>query len=183
MKKINLELFVKWQFPAVLLLIVYAATVSTVSLINSPKLGYVDSGILLNSYERIVSAREEINKQSIDWQTNIKTLEGELNVLNIEFLNNSDGWNKKTREVKQEDFAKKQNELAKYSQAIKLKTAELEQKLMLPVFNHLNNRLKNFGEEKGYDIIFGTVSGGSILYSRQVNDLTDEFLRFISEKE
>jgi hypothetical protein len=40
--------------------------------------------------------------------------------------------------------------------------------------------MKSFGKERGYDIIFGTVSGGNILYGEDAVNITNEFLKYIN---
>lgn len=173
----------KWIISLIVIIAIYAAVISTINLIISPKIGYVNSNTLLVKYKGAIEAREKIKEQTEEWQKNIRTLEIELSQLNQKILNKSDEWDKKTRKLKQEAFAKKQNELLRYSRSVNEKAAKLEQELMQPVFDTLNAYMKDFGKEHGYDMIFGTVAGGNILFAQQAYDLTDEILSYISAKE
>ena len=186
MKNSNLEKRAGFGKSAILMVIaiaIYAAVMATISFMKLPKLGYVDSSVLLQKYPRAIEARENIKKKTEEWQKNVRTLETELSQLNQEILNKSADWNSTTRKLKQEAFAKKQNELIRYSRTVNEKAAKLEQELMLPVFNELNAYMKDFGKEHGFAMIFGTVAGGNILYAKQAIDLTEEILAYVSEKE
>ncbi|MGH7596454.1 MAG: OmpH family outer membrane protein [bacterium] len=173
---------IKWLVLLVSILTVYAASLATISVFNSPRLGYVNSSTLLEKYPPAISAREKIKKQTEEWQQNLKALELELGQLNQDLIENNQEWDKATRKSKQEDFAKRQKEFLRYNHVVKEKAAKLEQELMQPVLDELNHCMKEFGDEHGYDLIFGTVTGGNILYAQRAVDLTDQILTYISKK-
>lgn len=173
----------KWVIAVVAMVAIYAALMATISFIRSPKIGYVNSSVLLEKYKGAIEARAKIKKQTGEWQEKIRTLEAELSQLNQEIITRNDEWDGETRKLKQETFVKKQNELVRYSRAVSEKAAKLEQESMEPVFNTLNTYMSDFGKTKGYDVIFGTVAGGNILFARESTDLTEEFLAYVSDKE
>ncbi|MBL1214651.1 MAG: OmpH family outer membrane protein [Ignavibacteriae bacterium] len=175
MSKISLE---KSGLYLVALVIIYAAIVGTLNFINAPKVGYIDSSILMEKFPSAITARAELNTKAEEWQANTKTLEDELNMMNKEILEESPKWNKKTMAAKQDEFKKKQMEYARYSKAIQKKAAELENELFQPVFTELNNKIKEFGDNQGYEIIFGTLTGGNILFAEEGSNLTDDFLSY-----
>lgn len=173
---------IMWLVLLVAVLTVYAASLATISVLNSPQLGYVNSSALLEKYPAAIAAREKIKKQTEEWHQNIKTLELELGQLNQDLIENNQEWDKATRKSKQENFAERQKEFLRYNHVAKEKAAKLEQELMQPVLDELNRRMNAFGDEHGYDIIFGTVNGGSILYAQRAVDLTDQILAYASQK-
>jgi outer membrane protein len=161
-------------------LVLYAAVISTLNFIGTPKVGYIDSSKLMEKYPPAITAREEFNKKSLAWKENTKTLEDELVKLNQELLENSGKWNKNIIDEKQEKIKQKQMEYSRYGKAINDKAAELEKELFEPVYTELNNKINEFGSNKGYEIIFGTLAGGNILYANNATDLTEEFLSYAS---
>ena len=90
---------------------------------------------------------------------------------------------KKALVQKQEVFKKKQIDYARYSKAINEKAMKLEQEIFQPVYDKLNLAIKEFGNEKGYSIILGTMDGGNILYAENSSNITNNFLEYASEKE
>lgn len=167
-------------YAIVILLILYASIISTLNFLNSSKVGYIDSSILMEKYPPAITAREEFQRKSLTWKENVKTLESELMQMNKELIESSNHFSKKDIQEKQEAIKKKQNDYANYSKAINEKAVELEKELFEHVFTELNNRINDFGKENGYEIIFGTLTGGNILYGSNNNDLTEEFLSYAS---
>ncbi len=177
------SLFTKWILLLLAIFSGYAAVLGTISFFDIPKIGYVDSSILLEKYQGAIDAREKIKKQTDEWQDNINTLESELGKLNKEIVEENNAWNKEMRKLKQEAFLKKQNELVRYSRAVNDKAVKLERELTGPVFNTINAYISDFGKIYGYDMIFGTVAGGNILYAKEPVNLTNEFLAYMNGKE
>ncbi len=173
----------KWILIPFFIVSIYAATIATISFINKPKIGYVDSSILLEKYHGAIEAREKLKKQTDEWQNNIKTLDLELGKLNKEIIQENDEWDDETRKLKQKVFSKKQSELVRYSRAINDKAAKLEQELMAPVFVTVNTYISDFGKMNNYDMVFGTVAGGNILYAKEPTNLTNDFLAYIKDRE
>lgn len=50
------------------------------------------------------------------------------------------------------------------------------------IFTRLNEYAKEYGEEEGYDYLFGTSGQGSIMYAQQKHDITKEVIKYINEK-
>jgi outer membrane protein len=161
------------------LLIIYAATLTTITFLKTPKIGYIESSVMMEKYQGAQKAREEMNTKSEEWKKNIQTLETELNQLNQEMVKDAGRWSRATLAQKQEKMQQKQQEYGRYSRAINEKAQQLEKELFTPVYNELNAKLTDFGKAKGYDIIFGTISGGNILYGDTAADVTEKFLEYI----
>ena len=50
------------------------------------------------------------------------------------------------------------------------------------IFIRLNEYAKEYGEEEGYDYLFGTSGQGSIMYAQPKHDITKEVIKYINEK-
>ena len=181
-KSANELTFQKWLLYLIAVVTVYAAIIATFSISHSPKIGYVDSNILLEKYSGAVAARERLTGESVKWQGNIKTLETELTALNQSIIEENDKWDVKTRKTKKDELQKKQQAYLQYKQAVTQKATKLEQELMQNVLVELNGYMADFGKETGHEMIFGTLAGGNILYAQQATDLTTEFLGYIDTK-
>lgn len=158
---------------------VYAAIIGTINVFSAKKIGYIDSVVLLNKYQGAVEAREELKKEVDKYVANQKTLEAELMELNKKIMEKGNSWSKSKLQKERKKFAEKQAEFARYSRSTNEKAKLKEKELFDVVYTELNVKLKLFSESEGYDILFGTVSGGNILYGTEKSNLTEEFLKFI----
>ena len=160
-------------------LAISALSLSVIQFFSSPKVAFVESNVLLAEYSESKQAREEINQRIQEWQANINTLNGELETLNTELVEQAEGWSTSKREEHLARMQQKQQELARYSSAVSQKATELETELMEPVYTSINNRIKAFGKERGYQIVFGTVQGGNILYGEDAINVTWDFINYL----
>lgn len=182
MKRISRNQLEKWGIGITTVVVIYAAVIATLNFLNTPRIGYVNSAILLEKYPGAIAARDSLNAQLEKWNRNVKTLEEELNALNREMIARADKWDTKTLKEKKKALEKKQQDYLRYSRAVQEKAVKLEQELMQPVYDEINAYMKDFGKTYGYDMIFGTLAGGNILYAREAVDLTDDFLTYIQQK-
>ncbi len=133
----------------------------------------------MERYAGAVQARERLQARSGEWGENVRTLQVELATLNQDIVEGSESLSASALDAKRDSIATKERELARYARAVRDKGTQLEQELMEPVYAELNARIKDFGRERGYDIIWGTVAGGNILYAREGEDLTEALLEFL----
>lgn len=161
-----------------MILAIIAIVILILSYLNSPKVVYIDSAVLMDKYLGAIEAKEKIDLEQEEWKNNILTLETELNQLNSDFIENGKNWSASTVEKKQQELEKKQQDYFRYRQAIEEKVAKRENEIMQPIFDQLNSDIKTYGKKKRYDIILGTISGGNILYSKQKLDITEDFLAY-----
>lgn len=160
-----------------------AATVALIFSIyqfnGSSKIAYVESNVLIAEYSESKEARGELDTKIKEWQANINTLNGELEALNTELVEKAEGWDTQKREAHVAKMQQKQQELGRYNAAVNKKASELETELMEPVYASINSRMKAFGKEKGYKIVFGTVQGGNILYGDEAINVTWDFINYL----
>ncbi|MCK6602774.1 MAG: OmpH family outer membrane protein [Bacteroidetes bacterium] len=149
---------------------------------TAQKVAYIDSSQLIEQSKPAIAAREKFTKESDEWKKNVKTLEDALTKMNQEIMTDNNKWSAPVRKQKLAEFDNKQKEYNRYTRAIQEKAAKREKELMQPVFDALNVYVKDFGKEHGYKIIFGTVSGGNILYGAEGADITAEFIEFVNSK-
>jgi outer membrane protein len=135
------------------------------SLMRQPDLGYIDSARLMQDYPGAQAAREKIQDRQRQWQANVQTLDAEAKALTQRLVQEGAGLTPARQAALRDTVNAKQRQLARYQRAVQQRAAELERELMQPVFDELNAEIKRYGEQAGYDLIFGTVAGGNILYA------------------
>jgi Skp family chaperone for outer membrane proteins len=50
------------------------------------------------------------------------------------------------------------------------------------IWKVINESVHEFGEREGYDLIFGAVGSGSLMYANKSQDITDEVIQFVNER-
>ena len=168
-------------FSAILLLIIISIGISIYSVYRSPRIAYVRSQDLVYKYLGMKEAQSIfVNKKQI-WKGNIDTLNfnyqkslGEFNVL-ISKLS------KEERSISQEKLWRQKNELLRYSEATEQKAKLEDEKMTQGVLNQINGFIEEYGKENGYDIILGTTLSGSLLYSKQEMDITEQVLNRLNQ--
>ena len=150
---------------------------------TSTNVAFVESNILLAEYSESKQAQEELAAKIEEWSGNVSTLQQELEALNNTLIEQAEGWSTSQREAHLQQMQAKQQELGRYSNAVNQQAAELEAELMEPVYATINNRIKAFGAQEGYSIVFGTVQGGNILYGTEAVNVTWDFIRYLEGDE
>lgn len=162
--------------------VLWVTVISTLSFTRHAKIGYVHSAEMLEKYPAAIAAREKLEKQVAQWQENINVLEEEINRLREKLKQQSADFSPAQMAVKNDTLRMKQENYLRYRQAVQDKKTQLDETLMTPVLAEINGHLNDFGEEHGYKIIFGTLSGGNILFAQDAVNLTDEFLAYVNNK-
>lgn len=156
-----------------------ALLVAGVTWMNQPDVGYVDSSRLMQEYQGAIDARKKIQDRQKQWQQNVGILQQEASGLEKALLNGQVA--QSNVQAVRDTLRKKRQQLARYQQAVQKKSQEMQQEVMEPVFSTLNAEITDFGEERGFDIILGTLNGGNILYADDATDLTDELLAYLDD--
>ncbi len=165
---------------SILSLLVALAAI-TLTLRNTPKIGYAETPILLSEFTEGIKARKEYEKLEKEWNANIKMLNDSL-MSTMNFMKqNFEKLSKKDKEKYKILFEKRNDDYGRYTQAIKKKAQEEEQRLMAPVISKLNSYLKIWGSQNGYDMVFGTMSGGNVLQANEASNLTATILKDLNE--
>lgn len=149
---------------------------------NNRKIVYVETGILMEQYEGMKSARVQIEAKQKElsagvdslinlFQEDIKTYERERSKMSA-----------KERELKEELLRVRQQQVNNYHQAMQKKAAEEEQRLTQTQINRINDFVKLYGEKHGYEYILGATGTGNMLYARDVLNITNEVIEAINEQ-
>ena len=142
----------------------------------------MDSSVIMDQYKGMVEARKDYQVKADAWQANIDTLQSEIEKLIQDYTENQHKLSGELRADKEAEINRKQEQFYKYREAIAQKAQEEDQKLTEGVVKQINSYLEEYGKENKYSIIFGTTSGGSIVYGDDATDITSEVLKGMNEE-
>ena len=152
------------------------AIIALVMVLSKEKIGVVRTADLVAKYNGMEDARKSFEEQQGVWQTEIDTLEADyrktVNRLNEEWKMLS-----ASEKTKQSELASAQEEnLIRYRHSLESKMQEEEHRVIEGVLHQVNDAIKQYAEDHGFDVIYGATPEGSILHSEDHLDVTDDLI-------
>lgn len=59
---------------------------------------------------------------------------------------------------------------------------QLSDRYTTDIWKYINEEVSNYGDENGYDYIFGASGNGSLMFADSTHDITQEFVQYLNEK-
>ncbi len=152
------------------------------NLSSHSKLVYVNSAQLINQYQGMIDARQEYQKKSIAWKSNVDTLGAEVQKAIQDFEKESSRLSKREKELSQELIKTKQEQLISYQKAIQEQAQQEDLAMTQAVISEINNYLAEYGQEHSYQIILAATDAGNIAYAQESIDITQEVLTGLNNR-
>jgi outer membrane protein len=143
---------------------------------NKNEIVYVDSIKLIANFEGAKVAKEGYEKKIAVWKANIDTLTMETNREAAKYEKEKKGMSAREQKLSEQLIATKQQQLESYRQATVENASKEDQEITGKVFKEINDFLKQYGEQKGYEFIMAATNVGNIVFAKKGNDITDEVL-------
>lgn len=134
------------------------------------KLGWINSGDLLNAMPEKTKADSDIAKYTRAFQEQIETMMKEYQTKGQEFQAKEKTMNEAVKEVKMKEIQDLQNRIEGIQQSAQEKVQTRKQELYTPILDKATNAIKAVAKEKGYDYIFDT-SNGFVLFARDGDNI------------
>jgi outer membrane protein len=143
---------------------------------NKKEIVYVDSMKLITNFKGAKVAKDAYEKKIAVWKANIDTLTMETNREIAKYEREKKGMSAREQKLSEQLIGTKQQQLESYRQATAENAAKEDQLVTGKVFKEINDFLKQYGEQKGYEFIMAATSAGNIVFAKKGNDITDEAL-------
>lgn len=166
-----------------ILLAVLATAVIALAIVvftRSEKVAYIDTGKLLEQSKEMQSLKKQLEKDQAAVKGNVDTLTAEFQNELKKYEKDQARMSGKEKQLSQELLRSKQQQLMQYQQAIQQKVQGDEQKRTQEILTAINAKIKEYGEKKGYKMIFAT-AGGNIAYGDKGVDITEEIVKLINQ--
>jgi outer membrane protein len=142
---------------------------------NQRKIGYIDVKQVFNDFDLKKEMQEKYFSQMSGKKKSIDELGFELQKMGSELEASG-----KPEEKKMEAFLSKRK---LYMQLVKTYDEEdkkINSEYDTEVIQQMNEYIKKYGEEKGYDLILGSMGNGNIMQAQNQLDLTGEVTAYIN---
>lgn len=143
---------------------------------NKKEIVYVDSMKLITNFKGAKVAKDAYEKKIAVWKANIDTLTMETNREIAKYEREKKGMSAREQKLSEQLIGTKQQQLESYRQATAENASKEDQLVTGKVFKEINDFLKQYGEQKGYEFIMAATSAGNIVFAKKGNDITDEAL-------
>ena len=113
-------------------------------------------------------------------QANIDSLQNDINTARKKFIDGSNKLNSKEKAELKKEIAAKEKNYNEFVLTARKKVPEIERQMMEPVIQEVTKKVRQFGEEHGYDFIFGATASGNIVYSKKGKNITADVIEYIN---
>jgi outer membrane protein len=147
---------------------------------KSDKVAYIDTGKLMEKSKDMIALKQQLQGEMQKIKSNVDTLTAEFEMSLKEYEKNQNKMSAKEKELSRELLKTKQGQLVQYQQAIQQKATQDEQKKTQEVLSRINTYISEYGEQKGYKLIFATTQG-NIAYGDKGVDITEDIIAGINK--
>ena len=141
------------------------------------KVAFVDVNKVFDGFEMKVDMEKKLKKDLFIKKGLTDSLMFRLSSLKNELENQ-----KEPSKERVEEFYQLQSYYVKQKETFDEYQISETQKYDAQILGQMTQYIKDFGNENGYDFIFGADNSGNILYGRPAGDVTSEIIVFINLK-
>lgn len=145
------------------------------------QVAYINSDSVLKHYDYIKASAEilEAKKKRVeqDYVNRAQNLQGEITAYQRNMNNMTIG---QVRAL-EEDLAKKQQNLQLFEQRITQELMNDQAKLNEELYKRVTEFLKNYGREKGLQLVLKLDTGSDVLYGQPALDITNDVIAGLNE--
>jgi len=142
---------------------------------------YVKTGVIIEKYQGMIDARNKLDRKAQEWGGNLDTLKFNLDKALISYNATKTKLSEKQKAAQELSLNEQKNVLMKYSEELELKAQKEEEQLTRTALNQINSYIEQYAKTKGYDLIVGTTTNGSLLYGAEKLDITEEILKELNK--
>ncbi len=147
----------------------------------SPKIAYVRSTVIVEGFQGVKEVRVAYQRKASQWQAEVDRLSARLNQSVQQYSNESGNMSEAQRVKRKVILTNQQTELQQHQSVVQEKAAAEEDRMLQGALNQINQYVKEYAGQKGYDMVLGTTQSGNILYANDGVDITDEVLKGLNQ--
>ena len=155
------------------------------SLVYAQKFAYVDSDYILERLPEYGSAQDQIEKLSLNWQSEIEEVYQEIDLMYKKYQADKILLTQEMKNKRESDIINKEKEAKELQRKRFGPDGDLykkRQELVKPIQDKIYNAIQDFSNEKRYDIIFDKSSNLIMLFSNPSLDKSDDILKMLGYK-
>lgn len=148
------------------------------------KIGYIDSGRILQEYKGIAELQSQYEKEVREWQRKAEEMRREIEQMQRELEAQSIMLSEEARLRRIKEIEEKQREYEQFLQEIwgpEGLAKKRNEEIMRPLIEKIQNILQTIGENEGFTVILD-IASGAVVYAKEGLDLTDRVLEELNRE-
>ena len=145
------------------------------------KVAYINSDTVLKYYDYFKITKDKLEskgkKLDQDLQSRAQNLQNEINAYQRNLSNMTIGQAKAV----EDDLGKKQQNLRLYQQSLEQELVNEQAKMNNELYSKVTEYLKNYGTQKGLEIVFKFDPSSDVLWGSNVLDITQEVIKGLND--
>lgn len=146
------------------------------------KIAVVQLQQLVYEFQGMKSATEKYTAKINKWSTQADSMENTLRALVDEMKMDSININKVKLNQDHQKFYFLQKSYYEYRQKTEQKAQQEDKSMTEGVMNQVNNYIKAFAQQEGYDVIISNTQMQNIGYVNEASDVTKQLIEFANKK-
>ena len=151
---------------------------------QSPKLGYVNSQLIMQDYKEAKDAQKKLDDLNAQWEAEGRQLQETLQQLMEDIESQSLLLSEQRKQEKQQEaqnlYAQiQQFQVEKWGQ--EGEAYQKQREFMAPVIESINAAIKKLGEDEKFDYIFDVVTANIVYVDEKQPDLTDQVIEALNQ--
>jgi outer membrane protein len=147
----------------------------------TPQIAYIDTDRLLDSYQAMVTARHQYQREKQEWQQNLATLTKEAQQAATQVQQAGKSTDPTGKRALEREAQLKREQLLNYQQAVVKQEPEEMQRLTQPVIASVNHYIAAYSREHRYSLVLTTAGQGDVVYSDSKLDITADITKNINK--
>jgi outer membrane protein len=148
---------------------------------RSPRIAYVRSGVILDTYAGMREARNAYQSKMEGWQGQLDTLRQAWQVSLTHYEQERGGLAAAGRLAREQELQNKQYQFEKQQAVLSEKARLEEEKLLKGTLDQINRYVEKYGREHGYTVVLGTTQSGNLLYASEAVDITEQVIEGLNQ--
>lgn len=145
----------------------------------SQKYGYIDSDYILSNMDEYISATEEIDKLSVEWQKELEEKFAKVDKMYQQYTVEAAMLPKDKRLQKENEITKAEQEAKELQKQRFGQDGDLYKKreeLVKPIQDKIFAAIEEYAKEKNYAFVFDVAGSLTIVYANDKFDINDEIM-------
>lgn len=142
---------------------------------NQPRLGFIDVKKVFDGFELKKELQRKYHAEMGDRKRTLDSLGFEVQRLGIELEGKNDN-------AKLEVYLMKRRNYMEMLKLYEEKDARANAEYDSQIFVQLNQYIQEYGDQNGFDLVFGSAGNGSIMHGNIQWDVTNDVIKFINKR-
>lgn len=126
------------------------------------KLGHVDTQAILMELPERVDAQSAIESRASEYEAEMTSMQQQLQTKLQEYQSKAETWPAAIRQQKERELQALDQGLQEFAATVQNDLAVMEQELLMPMIERVQQAINDVGEEEGFTYIFDTSSGSTV---------------------